>query len=117
MDAIYVRFAGDNDFGNTVQAFVKSIAPHILLGNWANITKEEVVALFNEHAYSLYVLNQCDRLKDIRDPKDLERTKAYLKIKEDEVYFGMEEFKAFTNWNHDGCLAYIGHDKIVYQIV
>lgn len=45
----------------------------------------------------------------------------YFKLEEKYVYFGLDEFKTFTNFNNDGCLAYLSRskkiDEIVYQIV
>ena len=109
MNKIYIRFAGDSDYCNTVMYFVKAIAPRILL-DWSNITKEEIVELFNNHAYSLYCLHQCHDL----NPQNT--IKHYLKISVEDVYFD-DEFESFTNYNHDGCLAYIGQSDIVYVIV
>lgn len=110
MNKIYIRFPGDNDYCNTVMHFVEAIAPRILLGNWLNITKEEIVELFNNHAYSLYCLHQCYDLNPRNTIKD------YLKISVKDVYFD-DEFSSFTDYNHDGCLAYIGQSDIVYVIV
>lgn len=105
IDAIYVRFA-DSDFQKTVIAFVKAIAHQILLPNkqsHATISKQDIVELFNKHAYSLYCLHQALNFKD-----DL-NCKNYLRIEEKNVFLGMQDFKSFTNWNGDGCLAYINH--------
>ena len=110
MNKIYIRFAGDSDYSNTVMHFVKAIAPRILLDNWSNITKEEIVNLFNNHAYSLYCLHQSPNFNPRSTIKD------YLKISVEDVYFD-DEFLSFTDYNHDGCLAYIGHFNIIYEIV
>lgn len=110
MNRLYVRFAGDNDFCMTVKAFVKAIAPRILLDVWSDISKEEIVNLFNNHAFSLYALYQCH---DLCAKKDLQN---YLKIDSSCVYFD-NEIDIFTNFNHDGCLAVLEHDDIGYYIM
>lgn len=122
MDAIYVRFP-DNDFSSTVEAFVKAIAPRVLLpfenstNYWCNITKTQVVELFNETAFSLYSLYQ--NSFPYKNYKHINN--SYFKLEEKYVYFGLDEFKTFTNFNNDGCLAYLSRSKkigeIVYQIV
>lgn len=122
MDAIYVRFP-DNDFFVTVEAFVKAIAPRILLpfensrNYWCNITKTQVVELFDETAFSLYSLYQ--NKFPYKNYKHVDN--SYFKLEEKYVYFGLDEFKTFTNFNNDGCLAYLSRskniDEIVYQIV
>ncbi len=109
-DRIYVRFAGDNDFAQTVKAFVKAIAPRIFLGAWAHISKEDIVNLFNKHAFSLYALYQCHDLH----PDDSLR--SYLNIEVKDVYFD-EEIDEFTNFNHDGCMASLEFDDIAYYIM
>lgn len=111
MNKIYVRFPGDNDFITTVRAFVQAIAPRILLGDWGNITKEEVADLFNAHSFSLYCLHQASSAI-----KPNEHIRSYLHIEEKDVYFG-EEHESFTNYNHDGCLAYLTNDDIVYAVM
>jgi len=110
MNSLYVRFRGDNDFSKTVRAFVEAIAPRILLEDvgWANITKKQVVELFNATAESLFRLHQ-GRLGDLPPP-------GYLEIDEADVYFG-DEFNSFTDFNHDGCLAVLTHDGITYLTV
>lgn len=110
MNRLYVRFDGDNDFCTTVQAFVEAIAPRVMLGSWKNITKEEIVSLFNLTAFPLYSLHQCfetsaeDRLRD------------YLEIQVKDVYFD-DEIDSFDNYNGDGCLAAIEHDGIGYYVM
>jgi hypothetical protein len=102
MKKFCVRFAGDNDFINTVEPFVKFIAVDVLYNE--SFSKAKIVELFNNHAYSLYILNQS------RDKKEDQSYKEYLKITEAEVLFD-EEIDQFTNWNHDGCLAYLNHNE------
>ena len=116
MKRLYVRFAGDNDFSYTVKAFVKAIAPNIFLNYWKNITKAQIVSLFNEHAYSLYCLHQ-NRDLPVSEEKS-KRLKEYLHIGENAVYFD-EEIDKFTNFNHDGCLAVLIHhnNEIQYTIM
>jgi hypothetical protein len=111
-----VRFIGDNDFIYTVTAFMKAIAPRIFNDSWKDITKAEIVSLFNEHAYSLYCLHQTWDLK--LTEADSKRIKDYLTIDEDHVYFD-DEVKEFTNFNHDGCCAYVNwHDnQIIYTTI
>lgn len=111
MNRLYVRFAGDNDFGNTVKAFVEAIAPRILLGEW-HVSKQDVARLFNDTAFALYLLHQSRNptLPDLRDMR------GYLRIEPKDVYFD-EEIDAFTNHNHDGCLAVLEHDRIGYYIM
>jgi len=109
-ERLYVRFAGDNDFGQTVKAFIKAIAPKILLGEWGGITKEDIVYLFNEHAFSMYALHQCHSFHAN------EKIQSYLKIEVKDVYFD-DEIDKFTNYNSDGCLAVLEHDKIGYYIM
>ena len=114
---LYVRFAGDNDFRKTVKAFVEAIAPRVLLGDFPEITKEDIVMLFNKHAYSLYELHQrhtisaeeegCYQKEPLRD---------YLQIEIKDVYFD-DEAKEFTNYNSDGCMAVLEHDGIEYYIM
>ena len=111
MDRFYVRFAGDNDFCNTVKSFMQAIAPRVLFaGEWRDITKEQVVALFNEHAFSLYALHQCFEVQAE------DRLRAYLRIKVGDVYFD-DEIDAFDNHNGDGCLAVEQHDGIGYYVM
>ena len=111
MRKFFVRFAGDNDFAQTVEGFVKSLAPRIFYGCWDDITKALVVDLFNQHAFSFYALHQCN------DFAPEERLRDYLKIEEKDVYFD-DEVDGFINNNHDGCLAYITHNgDIEYHIM
>lgn len=56
MRQFYVRFAGDNDFINTVARFVKDIAPQLLIEQ-REITKAQVVLLFNSTAYALHMFD------------------------------------------------------------
>jgi hypothetical protein len=107
---MYVRFAGDNDYINTVRAFVEAIAPKVLFDTWRDISKEEIVELFNNHAFSLYALHQC--WVTHAD----ERLRSYLKIEVKDVYFD-EEIDEFTNYNNDGCLAAVEYQKIGYYIM
>jgi hypothetical protein len=111
MGRLYVRFAGDNDFSTTVKAFVEAIAPRVLLGEWGDITKEEIVKLFNDSAYVLYTLHQKHNLKI--DSSDLT---TYLMITVKDIYFD-DEVDNFTNYNGDGCLAVLEYDKIAYYIM
>jgi len=110
MNRLYVRFAGDNDFSNTVEAFVKAVAPNILLDCWQRITKEEIVQLFNDHAFSLYALHQCRKIKAD------EGLRSYLELRIEDVYFD-DEIDDFTNHNNDGCLAVLEHDGIGYYVM
>jgi hypothetical protein len=110
MKQIYIRFAGDNDFITTVQAFVKTIAPRVFFEN-IDITKAKIVELFNEHAYSIYVLHQSNYEKTPRE--DL---KEYLRIEEKDVYFD-DEVKEFTDYNHDGCLAQVVYGNDIQYII
>jgi len=43
MKRFYVRFAGDNDFCNTVKGFMKAISPRVF-SEWKGITKETIVS-------------------------------------------------------------------------
>ncbi len=107
MKRLYVRLAGDNDFWKTVEAFVMAIAPHVLEGGkWAGITKEQIVALFNEHAFSLYALHQCHNLTP--EPN----LRNHFPISTKDVYFD-EEIDEFSNYNGDGCMACILHDETI----
>ena len=110
MTRFYVRFPGDNDFISTVEAFVKAIADRVLLGDWGNITKSQVAELFNYTAPSLYRLYQTREIELSHDPRE------YLTIESKDVYFD-EEVDAFTNFNHDGCLAVIEHDRIGFYVM
>jgi len=110
MDRLYVRFAGDNDFCNTVKAFVQAIAPKVLLGEWGNITKEQIVSLFNAHAFSMYALHQSHEISAE------ESIRSYLEIMEKDVYFD-SEIDAFNNHKGDGCLAAIEHEGIGYYVM
>ena len=109
MNRLYIRFAGDNDFSNTVSAFVKAIAPRILAGS-KNITKAKIVELFNAHAYSLYCLHQAWDFDSNPDVKE------YLKVEEKDIYFD-DEVKEYTNFNLDGCLAVANHDNKISYVV
>jgi hypothetical protein len=115
MKKLYVRFAGDNDFGNVMLAFVKAIAPRIFFEEWADITKEQIVELFNKTSSSLYYLHQ-SRNPFVRD----ERIEEYLKIETKDVMFEDESDKFFCSGqdNHDGCLAVMDYncdiDYIIY---
>jgi hypothetical protein len=113
MDRLYVRFAGDNDFCNTVKAFVQALAPKVLLGEWrewGDVTKADIVRMFNAHAFSMYALHQCHT----KTPDESLRT--YLQIEEKDVYFDAE-IDAFTDHNGDGCLACLGYDDIEYYVM
>lgn len=110
MNRLYVRFPGDNDLVNTLQAFMRSVAPRVLLDRWGDITKEQVVQLFNHTAFALYQLHQTYDL-----PAD-NSTKNYLKISTKDVYFD-EEIDSFTSHNGDGCMAVLEHDRIGYYIM
>lgn len=111
MTRLFVRYAGDNDFITVVTAFVKAIAPRIFLGDgpWESITKAEIVALFNETSGALYMLHQ-HHSPDVAE--------ISLKIREADVFFD-EEFEAIPSWqhNHDGCLAVLSHDDILFYVV
>lgn len=116
MNRLYVRFAGDNDFFITVKAFVMAIAPKILLGEWENITKEEIVNLFNEHAYSMYALHQSRDIKTKAYIYGGATLQSYLQIETKDVYFD-DEIDEFTNFNHDGCMAVLERDDIGYYMM
>ncbi len=107
MKKIYIRFPGDNDFVNTLSPFVKALAENIFyLRGWENITKEQVVKLFNEHAFAFYSMYQCYKIEADEAIKD------YLKISIKDVYFDDEaQFYLDSNdWNQDGYLAQLDHD-------
>ena len=113
MRKLYVRFAGDNDFGTTVRAFVEAIAPRIFYDDWKEITKEQIVNLFNTTSFSLYCLHQ-NRYQFF---KEEERLKDYLQIEEKDVMFDDEsnDFLNSPQVNHDGCLAKFNHNfDIIY---
>jgi hypothetical protein len=114
MERIFVRFPGDNDFCNTVQAFVKILAPRILAPRslqgrwggrlekaWGEITKTRIAELFNETAPALYKLHQA------HSPHDT-APEGYLKITEADVFVD-DEFDDIPPgmYNHDGCLAFL----------
>ncbi len=108
----YVNF-GDNDFHRTTRAFVEVLATRIFFEDWGDITKEQIVELFNAHAYSLYCLHQADL-----GANPDETYREYLKIKVGKVYFD-EEFDAIDPrmFNDEGCLAYInGNADLKLQI-
>lgn len=108
MRQLYVRFAGDNDFCNTMIAFVKAVAPRILLGEWKDVSKQDIVSLFNQHAFSLYALHQSTEvMADVS-------VQSYLKIEIKDVYFD-DEVASFVDFNHDGCLAYLMYDDETVQ--
>jgi hypothetical protein len=107
MKRLYVRLAADNDFIITMRAFVMAIAPNVLLGYWGNVTKEEIVKLFNDNAFSLYALHQCHTLHAE------EYLRSYIQIKVENVYFD-DEIDNFTNHNSDGCMAVLEQDDIKY---
>ena len=111
-----VRFAGDNDFINVVKAFVESIASTIFKDNFKT-SKADIARLFNETAYSFYLIHRFDNFPTEEETKKL---KSYLQIKEEDVYFD-GEISEFTNFNNDGCMAIkickqVGF-TIQYQIV
>jgi hypothetical protein len=107
MKRLYIRFAGDNDFIRTVISFVKDLGERVFFDNWNNITKSEIVSLFNECAFAYFLINQSD--KPILSQEEMSLHRSYLKIKEKDVYFD-EEIDSFEDWNHDGCLIYINPD-------
>jgi hypothetical protein len=106
---LYVRFAGDNNFCHTVEAFVKAIAPRIFYDSWHNISKKEIVDLFNYSASPLYHLHQ--NYNQSIDEKG--RYESYLQIEEKDVMFNEEidEFIYSGQTNGDGCLAYLNHKE------
>jgi len=109
MDRLFVRFT-DNDFCTTVRAFVEAIAPNVLLGGWTDVSKKDIVRLFNEHAFALYALYQCHNVNAAQN------LRAYLKIEATDVFFD-DEIDTFTNLNGDGCLAVVEHDGIGYYMM
>lgn len=113
MNRLYVRFPGDNDFINTVRPFVQAIAPRIIDGD-LQLSKAKIVELFNEHAFSFYMLYQSPYMDESDERKN--RLKNYLRIEEKDVYFD-EEIESHTNYNHDGCMACkLGDGTIVYYM-
>ncbi len=115
MTRFYVRVAGNNDFYNTVRAFMEAIAPRVLLGGeWKDITKEQIVALFNKHNFSMYALHQHHKLQI--DAKHEAHMRIHLEIGVKDVYFD-EEIDAFDNQNGDGCIATEQHDGIGYYMM
>ncbi len=116
MKRLYVRFAGDNDFGTTIRAFVEAIAPRIFYEDWKNITKEQIVNLFNATSFSLYCLHQ----NHTQFFKGEERLKDYLQIEEKDVMFDDEsdDFLNSPQVNHDGCLAQLNCNfNLTYTII
>ena len=109
MKRFYVRLAGDNDFCNTVKAFMEAVAPRVF-SEWKGITKEAIVNLFNEHAYSLYCLHQS------QDGQVAPHMKNYLIIEVKDVYFD-EEIDKFNNHNGDGCLAALMYDNSIQYFI
>ena len=115
MDRFYVRFAGDNDFCNTVKSFMEAVAPRMLFaGEWRDITKEQIVALFNKHNFSMYALHQCHEVDVGAQEEDHMRNHLEIRVKD--VYFD-DEIDAFDNHNGDGCLAVEQHDGIGYYVM
>lgn len=104
-----IRFSGDNDFIGTLKPFVETLADKIFYGNWSEITKEDIVNLFNEHGYSFYCMYQSHTYEPDIKMKD------YLKIKVSDVMFD-EEIDSFTNYNHDGYIAYLDFDGSIKLI-
>lgn len=113
MRRIYVRFPGDNDFISTVKPFVRVIASRIMEED-LQLSKAKIVELFNEHAFSLYMLHQSPYMSE--SGEEQKRLKDYLKIQEKDVYFD-DEIDSFTNYNHDGCMACkLGDGAIEYYV-
>jgi len=117
MKRFCVRFSGDNDFINTVVPFVKALGAKVFAGygGYDRITKEHIVQLFNDHAYTFYVMYQKYELQILPD----ERMKGYLQISVKDVYFD-DEIQAFCDsgqWNGDGCVAHMDHEGKVQTYV
>lgn len=115
MKKFMVRFAGDNDFIQTVIPFVKAIARKISFNiedkiQFENVKKENIVALFNAYAYALYAMYQDDSISVV----DHEHYREYLQITEKEVYFDKEvdDFATSGQWNNDGYAAELNGNEI-----
>lgn len=116
---VLIRFSGDNDFTQVIMAFAKIIAPTTQQlaypapnDNWHQdrLTKQNIIKWFNTMAPALYEMVQARS----RDPKtDQINIAGYLKINEDDVFFGDQEVAAkmetYQSWgNGDGVLIDFG---------
>lgn len=77
---IGVRFP-DNDFGNTICAFLRSLSFHGL--DAYDFDKEKFVKLYNATIYSFYLIGQ-------RLGQESAQAQNYLQITTDNVYFDNE---------------------------
>jgi hypothetical protein len=94
---IGIRF-GDNDFCDVAYAFLEGLKHRGI----EDLTKQNVVTLWNNSVGGLYVLYQ-KRTKDLLELKedDVENVKNHLRVNEDKIFFGKEVEKhlseAFLN--------------------
>lgn len=94
---------GDNDFYNTLMPFIKIIMDAVQWNPYLEqkLTKEHIVELFNNMAFSLYRMfqNSWEHSIDYE-----ESTEKHLKINVNDVYIGDEideKFKTVNSWaNH-----------------
>ena len=111
---IFIRFAGDNDFINTMWPVMEVIRLRILHENlqrsngsfihpvqippWI-MDKDKVVEFVNRIIYAMYLGFQADFELRGRGTN----TEEYLTIEAKDVLYD-KEVDAFTNYNHDGAV-------------
>lgn len=93
-----IRFC-DNDYGATIRHFLKLLNLRALWvdDTYQELTKAKVVQMFNETSAGLAMMFQ----RRNWDRDDIELYRRYLKITEDNVFFGEEINKHIKEYNGD----------------
>ena len=113
---ICVRFAGDNDFINVVQPFTLQLGYKVYVTKeWADITKTQIVELFNITSWAYYLMYQT-REAYFNDSRNY---KQYLQIDTKCVLFDdeIDKFQDSGQWNGDGCVVYMRDDVLCHYII
>lgn len=108
---ILIRF-GDNDFSNTNMAFLRTLRDSFYYRPKALLTKEQIVKIYNEMIFGLYLLNQNQN----QYKNETVSIKRYLKISVDRVHINdeIDEWvsKRGSMSNHDWFYLDVDNDQM-----
>lgn len=114
MKRVGINF-GDNDFGNVLRAFCENLLTAYRNDpkRVGNFTRDQIITLFNELSYGLYIMHQSRWERN-----DIDHIKSYLKITDREILIDEEMTDYFLNqtWrhNHDCYWVDFETDKIFW---
>ncbi len=107
----------DNDFGNTVRAFLKIFIDSQTAANMGWLTRDLVADTFNTIAIGVYLIAQSGFERD--DPNHLAKLAlTYLKITKENVYLGQDVLVHLeaTGCDCNHCFHYVDLDqKLIFS--